>query len=145
MANPTVTPTVRPNPRTLTHSLYIRLEPSTLSCARQSTIEIALWLVHPTFAGFRLSSAARQLATPLVPISRVCKCEDTTCLSIHLNPQVPCHKPLVCTKCNRFWETKLKYGVIPYTEHLTSQRYLCERPFAHEQKKGIVSGDRVCM
>ena len=55
---------------------------------------------------------------------------DTTCSSIWPDLQLPGHKPLVCNKYNRFWETKLRYGEIPYTERSTSQQYLCERPLA---------------
>ena len=72
----------------------------------------------------------------LRPNLRVCERKDTTYLSICLDPQVPGHKPLVCNKCIRFWESKLSYGAIPYTERSTSQRYLCERPFAYKGTHG---------
>ena len=108
------------------------------------TMDDQQWWVHPTCAGFRLSSAARPLATPslgalsdmssqqpapplhnvpgvprrnmsrllqeeqpnlpgLRPNSRVWEREDTTCVSICLDPLAPAHKPLVCNKCIRFW------------------------------------------
>ena len=90
----------------------------------------------------------------LRPASRLWEREDTTCLSIRLNPSVPGHQPFVCSKCNNFWEAKLKFGAIPYTERSTSRRYLCERPFSydgtHEQKRltcerirQLFSGDAV--
>ena len=66
------------------------------------------------------------------PNSRVWQREDTTCLSLGLDPKLPAHQPVICNKCTRFWETNLKYGANKYTERSTSQRYLCERPFAYD-------------
>ena len=58
--------------------------------------------------------------------------EDTTCLSLGLDPKLPAHQTVICNKCTRFWETKLKYGAKKYTERSTSQRLACERHFAYE-------------